>query len=168
MRKNIKLNVGPDMIEVEPFGIAPSSDVARPLMLFREVNGERVLPVWVSHLDAGIALVQNNTQAKAPSPHSFLKELLETLEIELVSCTFVDVVGHHQFVRLQLKGSRKVKELKTRADHVISLCMHTGCRFFTSIDVLKRSKDVESEVKETANTLLSAPQVMKNPYPYIN
>lgn len=156
------------MIEIEPLGIAPSMDTSRPLMLFREVGGKRVLPVWMSHLDAGIAMIQNHSQAKAPSPHEFTKELLEALNLELTSCVFEEVVGHHQFVRLSLKGSRKVKELKTRADHVISLCMHTGCRFFTSLEVLKQSQDVDSEMSETAISLKAAPQLVKNPYPYLN
>jgi|FLYM01.1.fsa_nt_gi uncharacterized protein len=168
MRKNISLKSVKSLIELEPLGLAPSTEVSRPLMLFKEIEGNRVLPVWVSHLDAGIALVQNNSYSKSPSPHEFLKELLETLEIQLVSCTFEDVVGHHQFVTLRLKGSRKVKELKTRADHVISLCMHAGCRFFTSVQVLKKSQDVEAEMNETAVKLKTAPLLLKNPHPYLN
>lgn len=156
------------MIELEPFGISPSMETSRPLMLFREIDGKRVLPVWLSPLDAGIAVIQNHSQAKAPSPHEFTRELLEALNLELTSCTFEEVVGHHQFVRLTIKGSRKVKEIKTRADHVISLCMHTGCRFFTTLDVLKKSQDVDIEMSETAITLKAAPQLVRNPFRYLN
>lgn len=156
------------LIELEPLGIAPSMDVSRPLMLFREIDGTRVLPVWLSHLDAGIAVIQAHSRAKAPSPHQFTRDLLQALEMELSACVFEEVVGHHQFVRVHFAGSRKVKELKTRADHVISLCLHTGCRFFTTLEVLKKSQDVDSELTQTAASLKAAPVLGKNPHPYLN
>ena len=73
--KNLKAD-----IELEPFGVTGGMDGARPVMLFREKGGEAVLPVWLSALDAGIALTQHNVQAAAMSPHdvtlNILKELL--------------------------------------------------------------------------------------------
>ncbi len=156
------------MIEIEPLGIAPSLETSRPLVLFREIDGSRVLPVWVSPLDAGITMIQSQGQSKSPSPHDFTKELLKGLNLRLETCTFEEVVGHHQYVRLTLKGSRKLKDLKVRADHVISLCIHAGCRFYTSLDVIRKSQEVDTQLSETAVTLKAAPQIVKNPHPYLN
>lgn len=166
MRRTILKREG--LIELEPLGIAPSMEVSRPLMLFREIDGSRVLPVWLSHLDAGIAVIQAHSKSKDPSPHQFTRDLLQALQMELEACVFEEVVGHHQFVRVHFGGSRKVKELKTRADHVISLCLHTGCRFFTTVEVLKKSQDVDTEMTQTATSLKAAPVLARNPHPYLN
>jgi len=155
-------------IELEPVGICPPADFSRPMVLFREVGGERVLPVWVSHLEAGISLIQHQGESASPSPHEFTRQLLEQLNVEITTCSFDEVVGHHQFVSLGLKGTRKIKNMKARADHVVSLCLHAGCTFFTTPKVLKLSQTLEQQMSEAVHSVKLMPQDFKNPHPYLN
>ena len=160
--------IGRGLIEIEPIGVAPSADETRPLVLFKEVDGERVLPVWVSHLDAGITMIQNHSGARSPSPHDFTIELLGNMDVTLESCEFNEIKGHHQFAKLNFKGSRKVKEMRARADHVLSLCLYSKCRFFTTFDVLKKSQTLDQEMSQVAQTMKLVPERYKNPSPFLN
>src|SRR5262245_21585407 len=113
----------PVNIELEAFGMATGLDRARPVMLFREKGGEAVLPVWLSPVDAGIALTQHNVQAFAMSPHDVTLNLLKELGVGVEACRFTEVKGHQQYVEITFSGSRKLKEMKVRADHAISFCL---------------------------------------------
>jgi bifunctional DNase/RNase len=156
-----------NLIPLEPIGISPAADPSRPVVLFREMKGERILPVWVSHLDAHLALIQNQPRPGSLSPHEFTKELLTQLNMQLEACVFEKIRGHHQYVRLHFKGSRKLKEMNSRADHVISLCLHTGCSFFTTEEVLRKSQNVETEMTNTALAMKTAPHAFKNDHRYL-
>ncbi|NJL24215.1 MAG: bifunctional nuclease family protein [Calothrix sp. SM1_5_4] len=117
------------MIELEPFGMAAGMDRVRPVMLFREKGGQAVLPVWLSPVDAGIALTQHNVQTSAMSPHDVTLNLIKALGVRLESCHFMEVKGHQQYVELGFSGSRKVKKMKARADHAVSFCLQARAKF---------------------------------------
>ncbi len=102
MKTIIEASLKPaDEIELEAFGLTTGMDNSRPVMLFREKNGEATLPVWLSPLDAGIALTQHQqTQTFMLSPHDVTLNLLSKLGVKLDVCHFREVKGHHQYVEL--------------------------------------------------------------------
>ena len=107
-------------LELEAFGITTGMDGARPVMLFREKGGESVLPVWLSPLDAGIALTQHQPQTFTLSPHDVTIKVLKELGIEVEMCRFTELKGHQQYVELTFSGSRTLKKRQARADHAYS------------------------------------------------
>jgi uncharacterized protein len=141
LMKKIILQPAADEIEIEPFGI----DGERPVMLFREKGGDLTLPVWLAPIDAGIALTQHHVQAVALSPHDITLRVLKTLGVSLESVHFVELQGHHQYVELRFVGSRKIEQLKVRADHAISFCLHAKTRFFCTRDFLAKCRSVRTE-----------------------
>src|SRR4051812_26510776 len=85
-----------EWIEVFPFGVAIGANNVRPVMIFKDKAEKRVLPVWMSPLDAGIAVSQD----KSPSPHELSCQILSAFGLKLEKCLFKSVKGHHQFVEL--------------------------------------------------------------------
>ena len=135
-----------ETIELEAFGLTSGMDKARPVMLFREKGGEAVLPVWLSPLDAGIALTQHNAQSFTMSPHEVTLEALKQLGISLSECHFTELKGHQQYVNLIFTGSRKLKSMQARADHAISFCLQAQSKFFCTRGFLNKCRDIEAEM----------------------
>lgn len=135
-------------IELEAFGLTAGMDGVRPLMLFREKGGDAVLPVWLSPLDAGIALTQHQPQTFMLSPHDVTLNLLSKLGVKLEACHFREVRGHHQYVDLLFSGSRKVKSMRVRADHAISFCLQAGVRFFCTREFLETCRKADAENRQ--------------------
>lgn len=132
-------------IELEPFGLTAGMDGARPVMLFREKGGESVLPVWLSPLDAGIALTQHQPQTFMLSPHEVTIQVLRRLGVKPRTCHFCELKGNQQYVELSFSGSRKLKALKFRADHAISFCLQAGVKFFCTRDYLEECRTANAE-----------------------
>jgi hypothetical protein len=152
-RVDMKLNLNIDQIELEPFGLTSGIDKTRPVLLLREKGGEAVLPVWLSPVDAGIALSQHNTQTFAISPHDITLQALGVLGVVPESCHFTELRGHQQYVELRFQGSRKLKALKARADHAVSFCLQAKMKFYCSRDYLNKCRQVESELSNTQTAL---------------
>jgi bifunctional DNase/RNase len=163
-----QLKPAPANIELEPFGMATGMDRARPVMLFREKGGEAVLPVWLSPVDAGIALTQHNVQAFAMSPHDVTLSLLKTLGIGVASCHFREVKGHQQYVGIKFTGSRKLKEMKFRADHAISFCLQARAKFYCTREYLEQCREIDAEVHIMEKTMGRPMEARRNGHPYLN
>ncbi len=75
------MNPNENWLELEPWGVSMTGGKARPLLLLREKAGDRILPVWLSHLDAGISLTQGTLRTGSASPHDLTFQLLKKLKL---------------------------------------------------------------------------------------
>jgi bifunctional DNase/RNase len=155
MKRRLDARLKPKLetIELEAFGLTSGMDKGRPVMLFREKGGEAVLPVWLSPLDAGIALTQHNAQTFTMSPHEVTVEALKVMGVRPTECHFTEVKGHQQYVDVKFAGSRKLKSLRARADHAISFCLQTKVKFYCTREYLVRCREVEAEMGQNRASL---------------
>jgi hypothetical protein len=165
---DVKLNSPSDVIEVEAFGLTSGMDGARPVMLFREKGGEAVLPVWLSPLDAGIALTQHNAQTFTTSPHGVTVEALRVLGVKPTECHFNEVRGHQQYVDVVFAGSRKLKRLHVRADQAVSFCLQAKTKFYCTRGYLERCREVEAEMGQVQTSIGSKADLRRNRNFYLN
>jgi hypothetical protein len=163
-----KLKAPSDVIELEPFGVTAGMEKARPVMLFREKNGEAVLPVWLSPLDAGIALTQQGTQTVAMSPHDVTLHALTILGVKPETCHFREVRGHQQYVELTFSGSKKLKSMKSRADHAVSFCLQAKVKFFCTREFVAKCREVETELSRNQGVVQRQAESRRNRHFYLN
>lgn len=164
----IKTNPKGELWEMEPYGVTASADGSRPVMLFRHLGGDEVLPVQLSPIDAGIAVTQHHAMGTTASPHDLTIKVMQGLGVHLEKCVFSEVKGHHQFVELHFKGSRKLKMISARADQAISFSLQARARFFCRPEYIQESKILSEEMAVRAKDLKLNPKVGKNPHPYLN
>ena len=156
-----------EWIEVVPTSVTAGMDPARPVMIFKEKKGEGTLPVWLSPLDAGIAITQDHVKNNATSPHDLASKVFEQLQLTLEKCFFTDIKGHHQYVELHFKGSDRIKTISTRADQAISFCLHQGALFYCTKDYMLRSREQDAHLTKFSSQLKIRPDMGKNRHPYL-
>lgn len=138
-----------ELLRLEPFGVTVGIDDQRPLMLFRVQGTERVMPVWLSPIEAGIAVSQHHHRGSAQSPHDLALRVLDDVGLEVDRCVFEEVRGHHQYVRVFFKpqrASRKPREVSCRAEQAISFCLQGGAQFFTRPECVQQSQEMNVEM----------------------
>lgn len=159
------LKVKSDVIELEAFGLSTGMERSRPVMLFREKGGESVLPVWLSPVDAGITLSQN---AFAITPHDVSLTVLKELGVGVEACRFTEVKGHQQYVEIKFTGSKKVKEMKFRADHAISFCLQARARFFCTRGYLETCREIDVDLGKMEAAMGPRSRRPQAGLPYLN
>lgn len=165
--KNVKdhdLRSRKEWIELFPYGLAIAADASRPVMIFKDEDEQKVLPVWLSPLDAGIAVTQSGGAQTDSSPHNLTWKILSPLGVKLEKCFFTELRGHHQFVNLQFSGSDKLKTLESRADEAISFCLSTECRFFCRIEFIESCRVMDANLLAAQELA----QVSTTDMPYMN
>ena len=134
-----------EWIELFPYGVTMSADSSRPIMLFKDKDQEKVLPVSLSSLDAGITLHQNaNHFSSTQSPYSLTWRILKPLKIFLKECRFTHLKGAFQYVELVFEGHPKLKTLEARADEAVSFCLSTNCKFFCQDDYFEQCRILDA------------------------
>jgi uncharacterized protein len=157
-----------ELVELEPYGVTAGADHSRPVMLFKEIGGEEMLPVWLNPIDASIAVSQHQVASPGLSPHELSLKVIENLGVTLASCVFTEIRGHHQFVELKFEGSRRLKSLSARADQAISFCLQAKTRFFCTRAYIQDSKVLTADMATAQNELRMNPGKAKNRHPYLN
>lgn len=135
-----------NLIRLYPYGLTLVQDPSRPTFLLKDDTGKYTLPVSLSPIEAGVALTQANQSIVPTTPHKVTELLLQSLNLKIEKCIFVEIKGHHQFVRLFLDGHPTHGSLKARADEALSLCLHLDVPFFASKNFLSRSQVMCAEI----------------------
>lgn len=122
------------MREVDVMGVRVEMPSNQPIVLLREVSGERYLPIWIGAVEAtAIAFAQQGVVPPRPLTHDLIKDLLEALGRELQEVQITDVRDGVFFATLVFDGG---VEVSARPSDSIALALRTGTRIVCAEDVL--------------------------------
>ena len=106
----------------------------QPIVLLREVTGERYLPIWIGAVEAtAIAFAQQGVTPPRPLTHDLLRDVLEATGQRLDEVRIVDMQDRVFFAQLVFDGGAQVD---ARPSDSIALALRTGTRIVCSEDVL--------------------------------
>lgn len=122
------------MREVDVLGVRVEMPSNQPLVLLREVTGERYLPIWIGAVEAtAIAFAQQGVVPPRPLTHDLLKDILEATGNELSEVQIVDVKDGVFFANLVFSSG---VEVSARPSDSIAIALRTGARVVCSDEVL--------------------------------
>ena len=122
------------MREVEVVGVRVEMPTNQPLVLLREAEGNRYLPIWIGAVEASaIAFAQQGTQAPRPLTHELMRTMIEALGDELTEVRIVDVKDNVFYAQLVFASGA---EVEARPSDSIALALRTGTRILCAEDVL--------------------------------
>lgn len=156
-----------DLIKLKPYGISLTTDPQRPTLLLRDETGTHVLPVNLSPLEAGVTLAQSAKTQAPVTPHRVTEWLLDTLQIQISRCVFVEIKGAQQYVRLHFENHPSHGSLKLRADEVMSLVLHLNVEIFATQELMRKSKLLSAEIETLEQALKVSPSLLARPHEYI-
>ena len=122
------------MREVDVMGVRVEMPSNQPLVLLREVSGERYLPIWIGAVEAtAIAFAQQGVVPARPMTHDLMRDLLTSLDRPLESVTITDLRDGVFYAELAFPGGVSVS---ARPSDAIALAMRTGAVIRSSESVL--------------------------------
>lgn len=122
------------MREVEVVGVRVEMPTNQPLVLLREAEGNRYLPIWIGAVEASaIAFAQQGTDAPRPLTHELMRTMIEALGDELVEVRIIDVRDSVFYAQLVFASG---VEVEARPSDSIALALRTGSRILCAEDVL--------------------------------
>ena len=122
------------MREVEVVGVRVEMPTNQPLVLLRELEGGRYLPIWIGAVEASaIAYAQQGTVTARPLTHELMQHLVEALGDELNEVQIIDVRDGIFYASLIFASGA---EVEARPSDSIALALRSGARILCAEDVL--------------------------------
>ncbi len=122
------------MREVDVVGVRVEMPSNQPIVLLREVAGDRYLPIWIGAVEAtAIAFAQQGVVPPRPLTHDLLKDLLGATGNELSEVRITEVREGVFYAMLVLASG---VEVSARPSDSIALALRTGTKIVCADDVL--------------------------------
>lgn len=122
------------MKPLEVMGVRVEMPTNQPVVLLRERDGDRYLPIWVGAAEAtAIAYVQQGVEPPRPLTHDLIVNILTDLGHEVSAVRIDSLVDSVFYATLVLDGGR---EISARPSDAIAIALRTGAPVFGAPAVL--------------------------------
>jgi bifunctional DNase/RNase len=128
------------MIELNLVGVRIELPSNQPILLLKEREGERYLPIWIGQSEAqAIAFALQGVVTQRPLTHDLLKNVLEELgaRVERIVITDLREGTFYATIQLAMNGSRH--DVSSRPSDAIALAVRINTPIFASEDVLQEA-----------------------------
>ena len=122
------------MKPVDVVGVRVEMPTNQPIVLLREREGERYLPIWIGAVEAtAIAYAQQGVEPARPLTHDLLADVVAGLGHELVEVQITDLSDGVFYAELVFDGGRTIS---ARPSDAIALALRVDAPVVASPDVL--------------------------------
>jgi len=119
---------------VDVLGVRVEMPTNQPIVLLRERNGERYLPIWIGAAEAtAIAYAQQGVEPPRPLTHDLMKDVIESLGHRVSQVRIVELRDKVFYAVLVIDGSR---EISARPSDAIALALRTETEIVVAEAVL--------------------------------
>jgi uncharacterized protein len=136
------------LVEMSVKGLMVDPVTNMPIVILRDADNQRVLPIWVGPVEANaIALQIENIAPPRPMTHDLLRNLVAEMGATLVRVIIADLRENTFYAYLELHRGGEVQLLDARPSDAIALAIRSKAPVFVDTRVLDqaRSVDVTSE-----------------------
>ena len=126
------------MVNMEVVGVRIEMPSNQPIVLLKEVDGTRFLPIWVGAVEAtAIAFAQQGMVAQRPLTHDLIANIFEATDLTLTAVQIVQLKDGIFYAELQLRGeSGAVLKISARPSDAIAVALRTKTNILADSDLL--------------------------------
>jgi bifunctional DNase/RNase len=123
--------------ELDVVGVRVEMPSNQPIVLLKEADGDRYLPIWIGAVEAtAIAFAQQGVVPARPLTHDLMRDLLEAFDRELQQVRITDLRDGVFYAELVFAGG---VEVSARPSDAIALALRTGTPIFGTDAVLEEA-----------------------------
>src|SRR5499427_5770972 len=120
--------------KMEVVGVRVEMPTNQPIVLLKETEGDRYLPIWIGPVEAtAIAFAQQGMVPARPLTHDLFRDVLEALGVQLTTVNITALRDGIFFADLIFSNG---KEVSARPSDSIALALRTGASIFAAEEIL--------------------------------
>ena len=133
-------------IEMTIKGLMVDPVTNMPIVILRDKDGQKVLPIWVGIFEANaIALQIENISTPRPMTHDLLRNVIHDLKAEVKKIVVCDLQENtfYALIYLALNGNGDTVAIDARPSDAIALALRTRAPIFVEDTVIDNAKTVD-------------------------
>ena len=142
------------MIELQLVGVRVELPTNQPIVLLREREGERFLPIWIGAVEAtAIAFALQGIVTQRPMTHDLLKNILDATKVHVDRVLITELKEGTFYATIELSQDGVKYEISSRPSDAIALAVRVSVPIFAAESVLEEASiiirdDEEQEVEK--------------------
>lgn len=131
-------------LEMKVRGLALDPLSNMPIIILRDEEEKRSLPIWVGIFEANaIALELEKITTPRPMTHDLIKNILESLDARVAKIVVNDLRDNTFFAVIHLLLGDSEITVDSRPSDAIALALRVGAPIFVDEEVVQKAKSVE-------------------------
>jgi bifunctional DNase/RNase len=125
-------------IGMEVVGVRVEMPSNQPIVLLKEIDGSRFLPIWVGASEASaIAFAQQGVEPARPLTHDLMREILESLDATLTAVHLTELKDGVFYANLIIRdGGSGTQSVSARPSDAIALALRTQSNILATAELL--------------------------------
>jgi bifunctional DNase/RNase len=120
-----------------------------PIMILKDVESDKAVPIWIGLLEAtAIASELENIKFSRPMTHDLLKNIMETMDIQVIKVEVCDLRDNTYFALIYLKRDGQEISIDARPSDAIALALRAKCPIFVADVVIQKARRVDLSAQE--------------------
>jgi bifunctional DNase/RNase len=142
------------MIELNLVGVRVELPTNQPIVLLKEREGERYLPIWIGAMEAtAIAFALQGIVTARPMTHDLMKNILEEVGVHVERIVITELKEGTFYATIQVAQNGSRFEVSSRPSDAIALAVRVNVPIFAQEEVLTEASivirdDEEQEVEK--------------------
>jgi bifunctional DNase/RNase len=131
-------------IEMTIKGLMVDPITNMPIVILRDKEGQRVLPIWVGIFEANaIALQIENVSTPRPMTHDLLRNVIQDLKATVQKIVVCDLQENTFYALIYLRLEGSTLAIDARPSDAIALALRTKAPIFVEESVIDNAKTAD-------------------------
>lgn len=115
-----------------------------PIVILKEIDGERTLPIWIGLLEAtAIASELEGIKFSRPMTHDLLKNIMDIIELKINKIEVCDLKNNTYYALIYINHQGKEISIDARPSDALALSLRMGAPVFVSEEVINKSSQID-------------------------
>ena len=138
------------MIEMRVSGLTIDQQTKTPIVILRQVDGDKILPIWVGALEAmAVSLMLNNEQLPRPLTHDLLLLCLQGVQASLTHVEITNLRDGVYYAILGVRHHRRLIRVDCRPSDAIALAIKANVPIQVREEVFHKTSETQNEAQES-------------------
>ena len=132
------------LVEMTIKGLMVDPITNMPIIILRDQDGQRVLPIWVGVFEANaIALQIENVTTPRPMTHDLLRNVIADLKADILKIVVSDLKENTFYALIYLRVNGELMAIDARPSDAIALALRARAPIFVEDTVIDHAKTVD-------------------------
>ncbi|GAG88540.1 unnamed protein product, partial [marine sediment metagenome] len=114
-----------------------------PIVILKEIDGERTLPIWIGQLEAtAIASILQGIKFPRPMTHDLFKNIIDLINAKIKKVEICDLKDSILYALIYINHNGKEISLDARPTDALALALRVNAPIFVVEEVIQKAKQV--------------------------
>lgn len=115
-----------------------------PIVILKEVEGERTLPIWIGLLEAtAIASELEGINFSRPMTHDLMKNIMELVDVKVNKVEVCDLKNNTYYALIHITHEGKNISIDARPSDALAISLRVKAPIFVAEEVINSSKQID-------------------------